>query len=220
LNVAQQINNQVTPNSQFDDSMMTPYGPPSPYAYIIPVPNDCVGLIIGKGGETIRQLQMESGAKIQVAKKEIENSNLRNVFVEGPHDKYNRAKEMIEEIIKEHRRTADPQVYVGDTNPFPGPHQKVDVPDKYVGLIIGKNGENLRTIASRSGTRIFVPRENHHPGSDERIIEVDGDPTSIEICKQEIDGLINRYVTQSGNIDYSKNPYGSGLAVYNQQKLA
>jgi len=42
------------PNANFDDSMMTPYGPPSPYAYIIPVPNDCVGLIIGKGGETIR----------------------------------------------------------------------------------------------------------------------------------------------------------------------
>ena len=47
-----------------DDSMMTPYGPPSPYAYIIPVPNDCVGLVIGKGGETIRLLQADSGAKI------------------------------------------------------------------------------------------------------------------------------------------------------------
>jgi polyribonucleotide nucleotidyltransferase len=33
-------------------------------AYIIPVPNDIVGLIIGKGGDTIRQLQAESGAKI------------------------------------------------------------------------------------------------------------------------------------------------------------
>jgi len=44
--------------------MMTPYGPPSANAYILPVPNDCVGLIIGKGGETIRQLQQESGAKI------------------------------------------------------------------------------------------------------------------------------------------------------------
>ena len=54
LNVAQQINNKQVPNSPYDDSLMTPYGPPSPYAYIIPVPNDCVGLIIGKGGETIR----------------------------------------------------------------------------------------------------------------------------------------------------------------------
>ena len=47
-----------------DDFLLTPYGPPSPYAYIIPVPNECVGLIIGKGGETIRYLQMKSGSKI------------------------------------------------------------------------------------------------------------------------------------------------------------
>ena len=51
-------------NKSIDDSMMTPYGAPSPNAYVIPVPNDIVGLIIGKGGETIRQLQLESGAKI------------------------------------------------------------------------------------------------------------------------------------------------------------
>jgi len=43
-------------NQNIDESMMTPYGPPSALAYIVPVPNDIVGLIIGKGGETIRQL--------------------------------------------------------------------------------------------------------------------------------------------------------------------
>jgi polyribonucleotide nucleotidyltransferase len=54
-----------TNNGQaFDDSLLTPYGPPSPYAYIIPVPNDSIGLIIGKQGEMIRKLQLDSGAKI------------------------------------------------------------------------------------------------------------------------------------------------------------
>lgn len=67
---------------------MTPYGPPSQNSYIIPVPNDVVGLVIGKNGETIRRLQLESGAKIQVAKKEIESTNTRNVFVEAPPDRY------------------------------------------------------------------------------------------------------------------------------------
>ena len=43
---------------------MTPYGAPSPQAYILPVPNEVVGLIIGRGGETIRALQMKTGAKI------------------------------------------------------------------------------------------------------------------------------------------------------------
>lgn len=100
--------------------MMTPYGPPNSSAYIIPVPNDIVGLIIGKGGETIRQLQNESGAKIQVAVKEVEATNCRNVFVEGPDDKYRKAKELIDDIIKVQKQTSNPQVQVsvGDYNPF------------------------------------------------------------------------------------------------------
>ena len=56
--MAQQLNNPapVMPAASLDDSMMTPYGAPSSSAYIIPVPNDAVGLIIGKNGETIRRL--------------------------------------------------------------------------------------------------------------------------------------------------------------------
>ena len=41
---------------KIDEFMLTPYGPPSPYALILAIPNECVGLIIGKGGDTIRHL--------------------------------------------------------------------------------------------------------------------------------------------------------------------
>jgi hypothetical protein len=51
---------------EIDDSLMTPYGPPDRNARILPVPNDCVGLIIGKNGETIRRLHRETACKIQV----------------------------------------------------------------------------------------------------------------------------------------------------------
>jgi hypothetical protein len=69
------------------------------------------------------------------------------VFVEGPPDKYQKAKELIEDIIREHRRTSDPSIHVGDTNPFYGNMERLRVPDKYVGLIIGKSGDNLKGIA-------------------------------------------------------------------------
>lgn len=81
---------------------MTPYGPPSPNAYCIPVPNECVGLIIGKGGEMIRALQLKSNAKISVAKAMIPETTQRNVFVEGPYDTYLVAKKLIDSIIEEH----------------------------------------------------------------------------------------------------------------------
>jgi hypothetical protein len=69
MGAAQQLTQQqpVTSGSQTganQDHLMTPYGAPSPQAYVLPVPNEVVGLIIGRGGETIRALQVKSGAKI------------------------------------------------------------------------------------------------------------------------------------------------------------
>jgi len=78
---------------------MTPYGAPSPDAYILPVPNECVGLVIGKGGEMIRQLQLKTGVRISVAKAVIPETNQRNVFVEGSLSKYDQAKQMIGKVI-------------------------------------------------------------------------------------------------------------------------
>ena len=38
---------------------MTPYGPPDKSARFLQVPDDCVGLIIGKNGDTIRRHLIE-----------------------------------------------------------------------------------------------------------------------------------------------------------------
>ncbi|CDW73457.1 kh domain containing protein [Stylonychia lemnae] len=103
LSDAQELSKKVY-SVPIEDHLLTPYGPPSPHAYIKPVPNECVGLIIGKGGDTIRLIQLKSGARVQVAKKQIPNSTLRNVFIEGSLEKYEKANKLIEEIVEEHRK--------------------------------------------------------------------------------------------------------------------
>jgi hypothetical protein len=45
---------------------------------------------------------MKTGAKIQVAKANIPNSNQRNVFIEGPIEKFDKVKGIIDSIIEEH----------------------------------------------------------------------------------------------------------------------
>ena len=35
---------------------------------VVKVPNSVVGIVIGKGGETIKMLQQKTGARIQIAK--------------------------------------------------------------------------------------------------------------------------------------------------------
>lgn len=67
---------------EYNLSLTTPYGPPSDSAYILEVPNDCVGLVIGKEGETIKNIAKRSGAfKVQVATANAPGSKCRNIFV-------------------------------------------------------------------------------------------------------------------------------------------
>jgi hypothetical protein len=57
LKAANELSKDFYTKEVIHEHLLTPYGPPSPNAMIIAVPNDCVGLIIGKGGDTIRHLQ-------------------------------------------------------------------------------------------------------------------------------------------------------------------
>jgi far upstream element-binding protein len=168
------------------------------------VPNDAVGLIIGKSGETIRKLQNQSGAKIQVAKTEIKDTNVRNVFVEGSHEKYLLAKEAIEAIISEHRRVNESQIHIGETNPFSNTQKFVKVYDKYVGLIIGKQGDTLKSIASQTSTKIFMPQKTNadsqynssHDGI--RVIEISGEESNCKSAERMIIDLVRGQQERTG----------------------
>jgi rRNA processing protein Krr1/Pno1 len=202
-----------------EDFMLTPYGPPDKNARIVPVPNDCVGLIIGKNGETIRRLNRESGCKVQIAIRPIPNTDVRNVFIEGPPDKYEIAKKLIEEIVSEQitlkeknpfftlnlintqNLSSDPSV--GQSNPFPGPHTPLRIPNKMVGLIIGRNGETVKNIHEKTKCFIFIPKDSR-PGEDFRELQLSGPPGSVELCKREIISMIHLAL-------YGRLPYMNSL---------
>eukprot|EP01050_Picozoa_sp_SAG11_P006298 SAG11_NODE_483_length_9069_cov_31.093534_2_plen_215_part_00 len=65
---------------------------------IVTVANACIGMIIGKGGEQIRQLQIKSGAMIQVTRDDGIPSDTRTITVMGPPEEVGHAKELIKEI--------------------------------------------------------------------------------------------------------------------------
>ena len=39
-----------------DLSLVTKYGPPNEDAYIIPIPTECIGKVIGKNGDALKKL--------------------------------------------------------------------------------------------------------------------------------------------------------------------
>jgi len=205
LKAAEEVNNTLY--GSIDESLLTPYGPPSPNAYIIPVPNECIGLIIGKGGETIRQLQQESGAKIQVAKKEIPNTNIRNVFVEGAPDRYEHAKRLIEAIVEEH------QGALGIEHTGNEICVKYPVPNNMVGLLIGRGGENLKKLMAKTHASIHIPKTSE-PGSTERAVEIRGSKEQIEAVKREIMNFTANLTKAAQSAVQSREKAPAAIALY------
>jgi hypothetical protein len=64
-----------------------------------------VGLIIGKGGETIKYLQQQSGARIQVARDADSDPRLstRQVEIMGSAEQISHAEQLVRDVIAEVR---------------------------------------------------------------------------------------------------------------------
>lgn len=69
----------------------------------VSVPTNMVGLLIGRGGDKIKELQERSGARIQVQRdSEAEPSAKdRQVSMFGTKEEVERAQQMVAEIIRE-----------------------------------------------------------------------------------------------------------------------
>jgi len=65
------------------------------------VPGVKVGLIIGKGGETIKQLQERSGAKIIIVQDSPEAANEKPLRITGDPNAVETAKELVSEILSQ-----------------------------------------------------------------------------------------------------------------------
>jgi far upstream element-binding protein len=64
------------------------------------VPDNLVGLIIGKGGETIKGINKSSGAIVFIPKEmNPDNPDKRLVRITGNHDQIEDAKGQIDEIV-------------------------------------------------------------------------------------------------------------------------
>ena len=87
---------------------MTPGSIPVSYGYQgtsrkIDIPSGRVGVIIGKGGETIKYLQLQSGAKIQVTRDmdADPNSLTRMVELTGTSEQIAKAEQLINDVLAE-----------------------------------------------------------------------------------------------------------------------
>jgi far upstream element-binding protein len=93
------------PQSGFDSYDLKPQYSTASYGSSkkIEIPNGRVGVLIGKSGETIKYLQLQSGAKIQVTRDmdADPNSTMRMVELTGTSDAVASAEKLINDVLAE-----------------------------------------------------------------------------------------------------------------------
>ncbi|KAF2497464.1 hypothetical protein BU16DRAFT_605922 [Lophium mytilinum] len=163
----------------------------------IMVPDRTVGLIIGRGGETIRDLQERSGCHVNIVGENKSVNGLRPVNLIGTPQASARAKELILEIVDSDTKTLTQQQEGGRRDNFdqfansnaPAAaggkvNDTIMVPSDAVGMIIGKGGETIKEMQNTSGCKINVSQAS---GADiEREIGLVGTRQAIEDAKKAI----------------------------------
>jgi far upstream element-binding protein len=145
---------------------------------------------------TIKQIQEQSGANVHVPKSaNIDNPTVRTLQVTCPNlDGANLAKQLIEDVLKTKPGYGSNG---GGMNSYQSQVSlQVSVPDKDVGLCIGRGGCVIKYMQSTTQTRIQIPPTVPNPGDMYRIITVTG--PSMEAC-QQVQSMIHRILAEQSS---------------------
>ncbi len=114
-----------------------------------------VGLIIGRGGERISQLESESQARIQLQRDSDvpPGAPTRLCVVTGLPHQVAQAKASIEALLASEAQQASSGGGAGGQA-----SASISVPDGSVGMIIGRGGSNVNEIQSRTSTHVEIPK--------------------------------------------------------------
>mmetsp|Transcript_48146 Transcript_48146/g.114443 ORF Transcript_48146/g.114443 Transcript_48146/m.114443 type:complete len:885 (+) Transcript_48146:159-2813(+) len=157
-----------------------------------------VGLLIGKSGATVKQIKERSGATVVIdqSMKHLGYSMCR--VMKGPGEDL--AKQMVETKLKEAmeadaQRGGPPNLSASD---------EVRVAQRFVGMLIGRGGEALRSIKDTTGAMVTLDQATKDQGFS--IVRISGaDPGVISHARSVVESRI----AQAQAVDEGRAPPNS-----------
>ncbi|XP_064835037.1 RNA-binding protein Nova-1-like isoform X1 [Oncorhynchus masou masou] len=220
----------LTPTEEDCCTKRTNTGEEGEYFLKVLIPSYAAGSIIGKGGQTIVQLQKETGATIKLSKSKdfYPGTTERVCLIQGTVEALNSVHSFIAEKVREMPQSAQktepvsilqPQTTV---NPDRVKQAKLIVPNSTAGLIIGKGGATVKAVMEQSGAWVQLSQKPEGINLQERVVTISGEPEqnckAVEIIVQKIQedpqssSCLNiSYSNISGPVANS-NPTGSPYA--------
>ncbi|XP_046402012.1 RNA-binding protein Pasilla isoform X2 [Ischnura elegans] len=143
------------------------------------VPSVAAGAIIGKGGETIAQLQKDTCARVKMSKANdfYPGTTERVCLITGSLDAIMSVLVFIMEKIKEKPDpNAKPAIDFDNKTAAEREKQvKILVPNSTAGMVIGKGGNYIKQIKEESGSYVQISQKAKDQTLQERCITVIGD---------------------------------------------
>ncbi|XP_032395561.1 far upstream element-binding protein 3 isoform X2 [Etheostoma spectabile] len=175
------------------------------------VPDKMVGFIIGKGGEQISRIQMESGCKIQIAS---ESGGMldRPCTLTGSPENIDQAKRLLSEIVEQCRYGPG---FHGDMDGNSS-IQQILIPANKVGLVIGKGGETIKLLQERTGVQMIMIQDDPMPTGADKPLRITGDPHKVQQARELVVKLIrdkDQGDFRVGRADFGSKMGGSSLDV-------
>ncbi|KAJ7307254.1 hypothetical protein JRQ81_009251 [Phrynocephalus forsythii] len=132
------------------------------------VPKEAVKLLIGRHGAQIKKLRRDTHARIDLEMEESAEEQL--VRICGSPVEVCKAKAAIHQILTENLPVVE----------------KIHVPQRAVGRIIGRGGETVRSICRSTGAKVDCEREAEGALSLTRLITLSGTRKEVNAAKQLI----------------------------------
>ncbi|XP_038559230.1 far upstream element-binding protein 3-like isoform X7 [Micropterus salmoides] len=172
------------------------------------VPDRMVGFIIGRGGEQITRIQLESGCKIQIAS---DSGGLmeRPCSLTGTPESIEQAKRLLIQIVDRCRNG-------------PGFHgegeggasvQEMLIPASKVGLVIGRGGDTIKQLQERAGVKMMMIQDGPMPTGADKPLRISGDPYKVQAARELVLEVIREKDGdfRSGRNDFSARLGGANL---------
>jgi len=161
------------------------------------IANSHAGSLIGTGGKSIKELVGVTNARVIVSgtNEVFPGTNDRVVLVSGSRNSVVLAQTLIWEMIAQNVKSGadrstewSPQTVVKELgmNDDVEVISKVSIPASVGGLILGRGGETIRSIATETGAKIVMTSKEDALFTQERVLTVSGSTGQCVRCVTQI----------------------------------
>ncbi|WKY14413.1 hypothetical protein Q1695_000174 [Nippostrongylus brasiliensis] len=155
---------------------------------IISVPENTVGLVIGRGGSEIQNIQSTTGCRVQMSPDGDPSTGVRQCTLQGSKMAVERAKQMITDVItRAASRPSNPN-FATDGRAIT---VEMTIPATKCGLVIGKMGETIKQLQDQAGCKMVMIQDSQEVTGQSKPLRITGDPEKVEVAKRLVTDLIN-----------------------------